>query len=703
MIEFRNVSFRYRPGAPLVLKNISMCIHPGTVVGIVGPSGSGKSTLTKLIQRFYIPEEGQVLLDESDLSHVDPAWLRSHIGVVLQDNLLFNRTLHENIALARPAMPRAQVVAVARLAGADEFIDRLPQGYDTMIEERGGNLSGGQRQRIAIARALATNPPILIFDEATSALDYESERIIQDNMRQIVRNRTVFIIAHRLAAVRNCDIIVGMVDGRIVEAGSHDDLLKHGKGSAQRAVVGVAERTGRGMSAVKEALLAAKERTGRNVVEVKEAPATDTVIAPRKLPVVADRRFLPADLEILETPASPVRLALILVICSLVVSAIAWAYLGRVDIVAVAHGKIGADRSTTKVIQPLAPGKVAAILVTNGQHVTSGQPLIEMDDGDAKAEQAEAQDAYDSFVAESSRRRAAIAAARTRNLTPPPTAWEEETPLPLRPREAQVLAGDLDQLANTVADYDAQIAQKKVERDRIADTMKEESSLISTLQERVNMRTVLAQSGSGTKSSLIDSDETLKYQITQLAIQKGQRDAADANIAVLTRQRDKAYANFIAENGQKLAEAQKQADDWRQKLVKAKLNSARMSLASPIDGVVYGLSVTTIGQVVAGGDELMRIVPEGVALEIQAYLANQDIGFVKSGQPAVVKVDSFPVIRGRSAGDGEGCFARCHSGTRRKPQPGRPVKIAVRQAVRWSAASAQNLVFPLDFILSATT
>jgi subfamily B ATP-binding cassette protein HlyB/CyaB len=149
---------------------------------------------------------------------------------VLQDNLLFNRTIHENIALARPAMPRTQVMTVARLAGADEFIDRLPQGYDTMIEERGANLSGGQRQRIAIARALATNPPILIFDEATSALDYESERIIQDNMRQIVRNRTVFIIAHRLAAVRDCDIIVGMVEGRIVEAGSHDDLLKHGKG-----------------------------------------------------------------------------------------------------------------------------------------------------------------------------------------------------------------------------------------------------------------------------------------------------------------------------------------------------------------------------------------------------------------------------------------------------------------------------------------
>jgi subfamily B ATP-binding cassette protein HlyB/CyaB len=212
------------------LKNISFGVRPGEVLGIVGPSGSGKSTLTKLIQRFYVPEEGQVLLDGADLSQVDPAWLRAHIGVVLQENLLFNRSIHDNIALANPAMARTQVIAIARLAGADEFIGKLPQGYDTMLEERGANLSGGQRQRIAIARALSTNPPILIFDEATSALDYESERVIQRNMRQIVKNRTVFIIAHRLAAVRDCDRIIGMIDGRIVEAGAHDELLANPKG-----------------------------------------------------------------------------------------------------------------------------------------------------------------------------------------------------------------------------------------------------------------------------------------------------------------------------------------------------------------------------------------------------------------------------------------------------------------------------------------
>jgi subfamily B ATP-binding cassette protein HlyB/CyaB len=200
------------------------------VIGIVGRSGSGKSTLAKLIQRFYIPEEGQVLVDGVDVMQVNPAWLRSQIGVVLQENLLFNRSLHDNIALANPSMSRAQVIAAARLAGADEFISRLDNGYDTIIEERGANLSGGQRQRIAIARALSINPPILIFDEATSALDYESEQLIQENMFQIVKGRTVIIIAHRLQAVRRCDRIIGLQEGRIHEIGSHDELIRKPEG-----------------------------------------------------------------------------------------------------------------------------------------------------------------------------------------------------------------------------------------------------------------------------------------------------------------------------------------------------------------------------------------------------------------------------------------------------------------------------------------
>ena len=225
-IEFRGVGFRYKHDLPPVLKGISLHIEPGEVIGIVGPSGSGKSTMTKLLQRFHMPTSGEILVDGIDIAQADPSWLRRQLGVVLQENFLFNQTVHENIAMARPEMPRAQVIRVARLAGADEFISKLQQGYDTKIEERGANLSGGQRQRLAIARSLATNPRILIFDEATSALDYESERIIQNNMNSIVKDRTVIIIAHRLAAVRACDRIVGMIDGEITEIGNHDQLIR---------------------------------------------------------------------------------------------------------------------------------------------------------------------------------------------------------------------------------------------------------------------------------------------------------------------------------------------------------------------------------------------------------------------------------------------------------------------------------------------
>jgi subfamily B ATP-binding cassette protein HlyB/CyaB len=233
-IEFRGVTLRYRPDAADALRNVNLKIGAGEVIGFVGPSGSGKSSLAKLVQRLYSPTSGQVMLDGIDVAQLDPSWLRRQIGVVLQENLLFNRSIHENIALGDPAMPRVLVMQAARLAGADEFIAQLPQGYDTIVEERGSNLSGGQRQRIAIARALATNPRILILDEATSALDYESERIVQNNMAAIARGRTVIIIAHRLAAVRPCTRIVGLVQGEIVEVGSHAELLARPGGLYRR-------------------------------------------------------------------------------------------------------------------------------------------------------------------------------------------------------------------------------------------------------------------------------------------------------------------------------------------------------------------------------------------------------------------------------------------------------------------------------------
>ena len=227
-IRFENIGFRYRPGGQEILRDLTLGIGAGEVVGIVGRSGSGKSTLTKLLQRLYVPERGRVMVDGIDIGLLDPAWLRRQTGVVLQENVLFNRTIRENIALANPASPLEPIIQAAQLAGAHEFIVDLPHGYETVLEERGANLSGGQRQRIAIARALLTNPRILIFDEATSALDYESERIIQANMRAICQGRTVLIVAHRLSTVRGANRILVMEKGQLAEAGSHEALMQHG-------------------------------------------------------------------------------------------------------------------------------------------------------------------------------------------------------------------------------------------------------------------------------------------------------------------------------------------------------------------------------------------------------------------------------------------------------------------------------------------
>ena len=229
-IQFDAVSFRYRPEAPPVLNDLSIDVSAGQVLGIVGRSGSGKSTLTKLVQRLYVPEQGRVLVDGIDISLIDAAQLRRQIGVVLQENWLFNRSVRENIAITDPAAPVEAVMAVAQLAGAHEFISELPEGYDTVVGEQGASLSGGQRQRIAIARALFTNPRILIFDEATSALDYESEAILQRNMAAICKGRTVIVIAHRLSSVRQANRIVVLDKGRLVEAGSHEELLRRSGG-----------------------------------------------------------------------------------------------------------------------------------------------------------------------------------------------------------------------------------------------------------------------------------------------------------------------------------------------------------------------------------------------------------------------------------------------------------------------------------------
>ncbi len=225
-IALEKLAFSYTEEGGKVLDNVNIRIPAGMKIGIVGRSGSGKSTLTKLIQRLYLPDVGRILIDGVDIAQVEPAWLRRQIGVVLQDSKLFSGTIEENIRVACPNATHEDVINAARLAGAEEFINQFQNGYETAVGERGSLLSGGQRQRIAIARALLSDPRIIIFDEATSALDYESENIIMNNIEPISRGRTMLMIAHRLSTVRDCDAIIVIDKGRIIEAGTHDELIK---------------------------------------------------------------------------------------------------------------------------------------------------------------------------------------------------------------------------------------------------------------------------------------------------------------------------------------------------------------------------------------------------------------------------------------------------------------------------------------------
>ena len=226
-IFFEKVSFRYHHDDPYAVKNINVKLAPGVMVGIVGPSGSGKSTLVKLLQRMYDLEEGRIFVDNIDISKYNPAAYRRQIGTVLQENYLFCGTVRENIAIARPGATMEEVERAARMSGAHDFIVQMKAGYDTIIGERGDSLSGGQRQKIAISRAMLVNPRILIFDEATSALDALSEKEVLDAIQKVRKNRTVLMIAHRLAAVQKADVILVMNNGSIVEYGSHEQLMKH--------------------------------------------------------------------------------------------------------------------------------------------------------------------------------------------------------------------------------------------------------------------------------------------------------------------------------------------------------------------------------------------------------------------------------------------------------------------------------------------
>lgn len=226
-VSFDRVSFAYQANGAKVLSDVAFSAASGEVIGVVGVSGAGKTTLIRLLQRLYTATSGRVFIDGIDLATVDATWLRRQIGVVSQDSALLNLSVRDNIAISDPNLSLEDVMAAAELAGAHDFINALPQGYNTVIGERGSLLSGGQRARIAIARALATNPRLLLLDEATASLDYESERVIHDNLQQICAGRTVFIVAHRLSTLRLADRILVLDNGQLVEQGHHTELITH--------------------------------------------------------------------------------------------------------------------------------------------------------------------------------------------------------------------------------------------------------------------------------------------------------------------------------------------------------------------------------------------------------------------------------------------------------------------------------------------
>ena len=225
-VVFNSVRFRYSPTAAYALDEVSFSIPPGTSLGVMGRSGSGKTTVTRLLQRLNSNYEGSIKIDGMDLREIDLMYLRTHIGVVPQENFLFSGTIRENIAMAKQDASFSAVVRAAQLAGAEEFIERLPRGYDTRLEEGATNLSGGQRQRLALARALLVDPPILILDEATSALDAESEAIVSANLKRIAKGRTVLSISHRLSMLVDCDVILVLERGKIYDSGNHEELLQ---------------------------------------------------------------------------------------------------------------------------------------------------------------------------------------------------------------------------------------------------------------------------------------------------------------------------------------------------------------------------------------------------------------------------------------------------------------------------------------------
>jgi hemolysin D len=353
-----------------------------------------------------------------------------------------------------------------------------------------------------------------------------------------------------------------------------------------------------------------------------------------------DWEFLPAALEILNSPPSPVRFAMIWMICAMFAAALAWSYFGWVDIHAVASGKLQPS-GRSKLLQPLEAGKVVAVYVENGAHVNAGDILVELDPTETTADRETLTRELRSLDAEITRRLAAIRHLRDKQPVAPLAVDDRE----LREREEAVMVSDLRQLSATQDTLRSQIAERKAQKNRLTMGITARQRLITALQERVNMRDTLMNKGAGSKAAVIDALQEKEREATSLATDQGQLLEADANMHTLESRLEEAAAGFLADYTQKLADAQRKRDHTVQELVKAQSKSERTRLRAPIAGVVQQLSITTIGQVVSGGQQLMTIVPLDAPLEIEAMVLNSDIGFVEAGQRAAVKIEAFPFTR----------------------------------------------------------
>ncbi|OWO94807.1 hypothetical protein B5E41_10285 [Rhizobium esperanzae] len=415
----------------------------------------------------------------------------------------------------------------------------------------------------------------------------------------------------------------------------------------------------------------------------------------------SDNQFLPAALEIIETPASPVQMMLIVMICLFATAALGFGYFGRIDIFAIATGKIR-PTGQVKVIQPLETGRIHAMNVINGSRVRAGDILVQLDATTATADAEGLKAGLASDRAEILRRKAAIVAAEAEDSSLAAViVWPKGIPAFICDREERILQHDLSSLRAALQSLQSQRTERLAELEKLRATTQAEADLIQTLQGRVDLHNTLIANSAGTRATLIDALQSLQDEKATYASDHGQLNQVAASLNTIEAERVKTREAFVSDNAQKLADAERQADEKAQQLVKAQAAIEHLVLTSPIDGVVQALSVTTVGQVVTTGQQMMRIVPENDSLEIEAYAENKDIGFLREGQDAIIKVESFPFTR---YGTIDGTVKRVASdsipSSDAQASENDPTQLAKSNTSITPIGQTQNLVYPVIVVPS---